>query len=186
MIAFSWLPTSTLLLALVTLASSQSAPPPPSPAGFASGPALRLSVLHRVLGQAEWFPRGYLELNPSTNDAKFVPMANAWDKLDWLASLQPGELEYQLAVAGKKGEDGKWEGLNSIILPKCEVGHPAGQVLEERFAVYVGDDVNEPTFEGFRHSTNNNACKATQSDSFKYDGQSVVKVSFAEVIVPEP
>ena len=113
-------------------------------------------------------------------------MANAWDRLDWSVSVDRSGLEYQLAVAGKKGEDAKWEGLSSIILSKCELGHAPGQSLEEHFAVYVGDDLNQPTFEGFKHSTTNNACKAVQSDLIEYDGKSVVKVSFAEVIVPEP
>lgn len=115
-------------------------------------------------------------------------MAGAWDQLDWSASPSAEKAEYQLALAGAKDDQGEWQDVTSIIVPRCRLAHPSGDKFEEVLTVYLGDDLNQPTLAGFRYWTKQNVCnnQAQQPDGVIYGGEGLVRVELGHALIPEP
>jgi len=149
---------------------------------------VRLPLLHRVYGQPTWHTRGYLELNPGTNVAKLVPMVDGWAQLDWSSAVVPDLPEYQLGIGANRTTEGEWERVTSFVVPQCLLAHQSSEVWEERFTVYLGDDINSPSFQGLNYQTNSKACNIKQDalEGVVYGGNSVASVSFGHAYEPEP
>lgn len=189
MVRTLWLPSSLILLSLASQSRAESGS---NKSTSPSSTTLSLPVVHRIQGQAAWYPRGQLEINSATQTAQLISADEAWDPLDW-APAGGSSGKYQIGVGG--GDDGLgswngqgWEGLSINILAGCNLAHPAQSPLEDRLTVYIANDSDTSRFAGFRYSTNSKGCNQSSSSlaSSVVGGRTNTLVEVAFPVAPDP